>query len=288
MIYKLKPIFTYNLWGGYKLAKLYNKKPEQIGEAWILSSIHDSHSPIDKDMTLGDLFLSNKDIVCKGYQGNFPLLIKLIDAEDDLSIQVHPDAKTEFWHILNNKPSKLYLGFNQRVTRKKVSDVLSNGDITSLLNHIDVNKGDSFLIKPGTIHAIGKGTFLIEIQRSADVTYRLYDFNRKDKYGNKRELHIKQGLDAINFKKLNIKKKANKNLLVSCPFFHVYHYLVNKKKTLNALDTSFHALTILSGSGYIKTKDKTLPLEPLDTVFIPAGEGKYVISGNLDVILTTL
>lgn len=288
MIYKLNPILTYNLWGGKKLSKIYENKSNQYGEAWILSCLNDKNSKISKNKTLKDLFNKNKNIVRKGYKGEFPLLVKLIDANDDLSIQVHPEVKTEFWHVLNAKPSKLYMGFKKDTSKKEISNILNNGDITKSLNHIAVKKGDSYLIKPGTIHAIGKHTFLIEIQRSADVTYRLYDFNRVDKNGKKRELHIKQALDVINYKKLNIKKTKPSNLLVKCDYFTVSEYKINSSKSFIADENSFHNVVVLSGKGSIKTNKQTIKLKPYDSIFIPSNEGKYQINGKLDIINITL
>jgi len=152
MFYKLNPILTYNLWGGEKLSKLYNQETDQYGEAWILSCLNGKNSPIGRGyfykksyMTLKDLFDANPNIVRKGYKGKFPLLIKLIDAQQDLSIQVHPKVKTEFWHVLNRRPSHLYMGFNSKTNRKEVSDILRYGDITQSLNHIEVNEGASYL-----------------------------------------------------------------------------------------------------------------------------------------------
>lgn len=288
MIYQLSPLFTYNLWGGKKLSKIYEKKNNQYGEAWILACLNNMNSPISKKQTLKDLFNKNKNIVKKGYKGEFPLLIKLIDANDDLSIQVHPDAKTEFWHVLNSKPSKLYMGFKKNTNRAQIEKILKKGDITKTLNHVSVNAGDSFLIKPGTIHAIGKHTFLIEIQRSADVTYRLYDFNRVDKNGKKRELHIPQALKVINYQKLPIRKNKPNKVLVKCPFFTVYQEVINKSKTFNADNKSFHCFTVMSGKGEIINKKQKIKLKPFDTIFVPSGEGKYLVKGKLTLIRTTL
>ncbi|MCQ2796394.1 MAG: class I mannose-6-phosphate isomerase [Bacilli bacterium] len=287
-MYQLSPLFTYNLWGGKKLSKIYQKKSTQYGEAWILSCLKEMNSPISKGKSLKDLFNQNKNIVKKGYKGDFPLLIKLIDANDDLSIQVHPEVKTEFWHVLNKKPSHLYMGFKKNTNRSQIEKILKNGDITKSLNHVAVKEGDSFLIKPGTIHAIGKHTFLIEIQRSADVTYRLYDFNRVDKYGKKRELHIAQALKVINYQKLPIKRNKPSKVLVKCPFFTVYQELIKKSQSFIADDKSFHSLTVLSGKGNIELGKQIIKLKPFDTVFVPASEGKYTIKGQLKLIRVTL
>lgn len=289
MIYKLKPILKHRLWGGSTLPQIYDQKTnDKIGEAWILSCIDDNNSPIDKSSTLLDLFKKNPDIVAKGYKGAFPLLIKLIDAQDDLSIQVHPKIKTEFWHILNQKPSKLFMGLSQNSDRENVQKALQESTIPNLLNNINVKAGDSYLINPGTIHAIGKGTFLIEIQQSADVTYRLYDYNRTDSNGQKRPLHINQALDCINYSKLDIAKTDKNEHLVNCPFFNVYKHEIKDFITLNATEKSFHALTILDGNGTIENNGQKVPFKQYDTFFIPAGSGQYKIEAKATIILTTL
>jgi len=296
MFYKLNPILTYNLWGGEKLSNLYGQKENQYGEAWILSCLGNRNSSIGRGhfhkkeyMTLRDLFNDNPDIVRKGYRGEFPLLIKLIDAEKDLSIQVHPKAKTEFWHVLNDKPSHLYMGFNDKTNRNKVANILKTGDITKSLNHIEVKQGSSYLIKPGTIHAIGAGTFLIEIQRSADVTYRLYDFHRKDKDGKERELHIKDALEVINYSKYRVTKRNESGLLVKCPYFKVFRDDLNKEVVTNkATDASFHAVVVINGCGKIKQGSQTRYIKTGDCIFIPAGSGNYKVFGKLSIITVTL
>lgn len=296
MIYKLDPILTYNLWGGEKLSKLYHQKEGRYGEAWILSCLKDKNSPLGrgyfyrkKHRTLKDLFDENPNIVRQGYKGEFPLLIKLIDAKQDLSIQVHPEAKTEFWHILNKRPSSLYMGFRKKMDKKLVSNILKKGDITESLNHIEVSEGDSYLIKPGTIHAIGAGTFLIEIQRSADITYRLYDFHRKDVNGKERELHISKALETINYSKYQIKNGKKIGQLVKCPFFKVskedFDY---EKETFNCDKKSFHSVVILSGEGKIIQGLHKMAVKAGDSIFIPAGTGKYKILGTLSFVIVTL
>lgn len=289
MIYKLEPILKHRIWGGKDLSKIFNiDSNDTIGEAWILSCINDDNSKISNGKTLKDLFLANKNIIRKGYEGEFPILIKLIDAQDDLSIQVHPQIKTEFWHVLNHKPSKLYMGLKKDTSKEKIKKALEKSTLPLLLNHILVSNGDSYLIKPGTIHAIGKKTFLIEIQQSADVTYRLYDYNRVDSNGKQRQLHINESLECIDTKKLKIHKDKGDGHLVSCPFFNVYRYEIKEKFDLVADDNSFHAITVVNGSAVIKTQDQEIKLKQYETVFVPASEGKYSVIGQSTIILTTL
>lgn len=289
MIYKLKPILKHRLWGGKLLPQIYESKTsDTIGEAWILSCIGNDNSQLENGQTLLDLFNKNPNIVAQGFKGPFPLLIKLIDAQDDLSIQVHPSSKTEFWHILNEKPSKLYIGFNQNVDKQQVKQALDQGKITSLLNNVDVVAEDSYLINPRTVHAIGKKTFLIEIQQSADTTYRLFDFNRIDKNGKHRDLHISQALDCLDYNQYSLEKKNKNDHLINCPFFNVYKYKIFDNVTLNASKSSFHAIIVLEGSGQIKSDKKSVIFKAYDTFFIPANTSEYEISGNSTVIVVTL
>lgn len=288
MIYVVSPILVNRLWGGDKLGQIYHKSADHIGEAWILSCLGNYNSKLDNGKTLQDIFNENKNIVKEGYTGEFPLLIKLIDARDDLSIQVHPDVKTESWHILNKTPSSLYLGFKNNTSKEEVNEVLNKGDITTLLNKVSVKEGDTYLINPGTIHAIGKGTFLIEIQQSADVTYRLYDFNRVDSNGKKRELHIDKALNVINYQKLDVKDTKQGNLIVSSPYFHVYKHIVDGELNFDVDKQSFVSLTVIDGSGEVVGNTNSVKLDTFATAFIPAGEGICSIKGKLTVILVTL
>lgn len=289
MIYKLKPILKHRLWGGSKLAKVYGQTiNDKIGEAWILSCLDKDISLTDEGKTLSQLFQENPEIVAQDYKGKFPLLIKLIDAHDDLSIQVHPEIKTEFWHILNPNPSYLYLGFNKKTNKDEVQSALKADKITDLLNHIQVKKDDSFMINPGTVHAIGKSTFLLEIQQSADVTYRLFDFNRKDSNGKTRELHVDQALKCLNYDRFSSNTTIASYALASCPFFNVYKFEINGPQDFNCESFSFHSLIVLNGRGTITTRSKEVTFKQYDSFFIPAGSGKYQLDGKATIVLVTL
>ncbi|MBQ0045458.1 MAG: class I mannose-6-phosphate isomerase [Mycoplasma sp.] len=261
---------------------------EPIGEAWILSCLGENNSRIDDKTTLADVVKANPNLIAKDYQGEFPLLIKLIDANDDLSIQVHPQSKTEFWHIISPTPSKLYFGFKKDTTKDEVENLLKQGQITSILNYIDVSAGDSYLINPGTIHAIGKGTFLIEIQQNVDATYRLFDYNRVDADGKPRELHIEQALYCINYNQTRVFENKSFEHIMQTSFFNVFKYHVTDKKQLDATEKSFHALVVLSGNGNLKAGDQNIALNQYDTYFIPAGTGVYELSGDVTVIVATI
>lgn len=220
---KFKPRFKERIWGGNALKTLLGKDiPEgkPIGESWEISAVQGDVSVVAEgplkgnslqeliEIYMGDLV---GDGVYEKYGIEFPLLIKFIDARDDLSIQVHPDddlafvrhdsyGKTEMWYILEAEPgAALYMGFNREVSPQEYMDAAQSGDITGLLNRVEVEAGQAFFIPAGTIHAIGKGIVLAEIQQTSDITYRVYDYGRTDEHGNQRELHTELAAGAIDF-----------------------------------------------------------------------------------------
>lgn len=226
MLYPLKftPIYKQRIWGGRKLETIFGKKlpagSEPIGESWELSGVDGDVSVVTSgalkgnslteltEIYMGDLV---GDSVFERFGTEFPLLIKLIDANDYLSIQVHPNdalsaarhnsyGKTEMWYVIDNeKGASLYLGFNQAVTKDKYMEYLNEGKLEQLLNDYKVSPDNVFFIPAGAIHAIGKGILIAEIQQTSDITYRVYDFNRRDADGNARELHTELAIDAIDF-----------------------------------------------------------------------------------------
>ncbi len=220
-MWKFKPIYKPTIWGGYKIARLKRfESDERIGECWALSGIDGRLSAveggcddglsirqlIDRD---GAALLGKKNF--KRFGDTFPLLIKLIDASDTLSVQVHPDdemaqrrglpyGKTEMWYVLpSDEEAQLTIGFNADMSREQFLDMVASGNIESALNRRRVAPGDVYLIPPGTVHAIGQGCFLVEIQQTSDETYRIYDYKRRDDSGNERELHLDLALEALDF-----------------------------------------------------------------------------------------
>lgn len=198
---KLEPHMLTKIWGGERLSKLKNKQKEAWGESWELSFLKDSPSLVE-GKPISEV-IATKD---------FPYLIKLIDTSDNLSVQTHPTknyaakhnivSKEECWVILDHAPGAgLYLGFNQNTTKESFRRSITEGKVEENLNFYPVKKGDFFFIPAGTIHAIGKDIFLAEVQQSADCTFRVYDWNRKDDKGESRELHIEESLEVLDFKK---------------------------------------------------------------------------------------
>ena len=279
---KLKPVVKSYIWGGSYFQQFKNIDLDVVSELWELSVRGLDSSIIDSGMNKGkrlDEILSKEDIgPVVDQMPFFPLLIKLIDAKENLSVQVHPSdeyaikklnsfGKTEMWHIIDaDEECGLYVGFKKDYSRKEVEESLNNGTILDLLNFFKVKPGDTFFIEAGTIHAIGKGVRLIEIQQNSDITYRLYDYLRKDKNGNYRELHIKQALDVINYKKYE-KPQVNQELLAKSKYFTVKRVELNRELELTANKNSFITFTFLDGEG----KVDDISYKKFDTFFLPYG-----------------
>ena len=245
---KFQPILKERIWGGTKLVSQFNKKStlKNIGESWEISDVDESISIVSngvlKDTSLRKLVENYKgDLVGRNnyanFGNNFPLLIKFIDAKQDLSVQVHPNneiskkrhnslGKTEMWYIMEvEKGSRLLLGFNETITSEKYAQLLKEKKIISVIKNVYPKKGDCFFIEPGTIHAIGGGVVLAEIQQTSDITYRIYDFDRGDDKGNKRELHTEFAIEALDYSdeidtvRAYTKQKNSLNSVVSCEYF---------------------------------------------------------------------
>lgn len=296
-IVKLKPAVKSYIWGGTKLKK-YGKESDNdiISETWELSFHNDGLSIIDSGINKGKTLkeiASNEDLgknVCSFTF--FPCLIKLIDSASPLSVQVHPSdeyalknensyGKTEMWYILENeKDAGIYVGFKKDETKEDVEKALNEGTILDKLNFFKVKKGECYFIKSGTIHAIGKGVTLIEIQQNSNLTYRLYDYNRKDKNGNSRELHIKKALEVIDYKKYEpITFKGD--IIGTCPYFTSKDVKFNDQYIVENDNNSFSSITFIEGKGMVND----IEFNKFDTFFIPSNK-KAIIKGNGEFIIT--
>ena len=296
---KLAPAVKDYIWGGTYF-KAFNKgvSLERVSECWELS-VRDVDSSIiasgkDKGKLLVDVI--NKEDVgpIQDRFKYFPILIKLIDAKENLSIQVHPSddyalknensfGKSEMWHIISaDKGSGLYVGLNKKCSKEEIKQALENGNILDYLNFFPVKPGDTFIIDPGTIHAIGKGVRLIEIQQNSNLTYRLYDYNRVDKFGNPRELHIQKALEVINYNKYKV-KKSDGNLLADNQYFTVKEVSFTGEIELKADEKSFISFTFLSGEGKVDDID----FNQYDTFFLPYGK-KCLVKGKGTLIISSV
>lgn len=312
---KLKPEFKEIIWGGNRLKTEYNKKSElsNIAESWELTVRPDGMNIIDggdyNGLTMeeyiekcGFSVVTNKEFE------RFPLLIKFIDAEDNLSVQVHPDdeyglvyansfGKTEMWYIIDAKPgAQLVYGLKAGVTNEMFASAVKENKVEEMLNYVPVKKGDVFFIPSGLVHAIGSGILLAEIQQNSNITYRVYDYNRIGKDGKPRELHVEHALNVIvNRSEEEIDKirysngKNNEAELANCEYFNVKKYsLDNKNITLNCDEASFNSILCLDGNGEIVYNDEHYSLSKGDSYFIPAGIGDYTILGKVEVVVSRM
>ena len=295
-VVKLSPAVKSYIWGGSYFQKFNKGNGEDIiSELWELSVRDDSSlivSGENKGKYLKDI-ISKEDLGPKAEASPyFPLLIKLIDAKENLSVQVHPSdeyalknensfGKTEMWYILSNdEGAGLYVGLNKDYTKEELKEKLENGTILEALNFFPVKPGDAFLINSGTIHAIGKGVRLIEIQQNSDLTYRLYDYGRVDKNGNPRELHIEKALKVIDYHKFE-KQENNGPLIEDTKYFKVERKEVKDSLKLKANKGSFMSFTFISGNGKVNDIDYKI----YDTFLLPSmkeceikGEGVLILS----------
>lgn len=294
-VIKLLPSVHSYIWGGTYFQKFGKGDCEIISELWELSVRGEDSSLLASDKERLDTVLTEEDIGPLGLRyPYFPLLIKLIDAKDNLSVQVHPSdeyalekehsfGKSEMWHIIDaDEGAGLYVGLNDNYDKETIRKKLNNGTILNALNFFEVKKGDTFVINPGTIHAIGKGVRLIEIQQNSNLTYRLYDYNRVDKNGNPRELHIDKALEVINYSRYE-KPIITGDLLADNEYFVVSRKYVNNELEINADNGSFISFTFLNGEGFVED----IPYKAFDTFFLPANK-KCIIKGTGEVIISTL
>lgn len=309
---RLSPAYKDYLWGGNKLREKYNKECDYdvIAESWELSAHPDGQSIVASGRHAGMFFgeyLERVGRQCLGWKcqavSQFPLLVKFIDAHDDLSVQVHPNddyalskedqyGKNEMWYIIDaEEDAKLYVGFNKDVTKEEVKNRLLDGTILEILNEVKTNKGDVFFIPSGTVHAIGKGNVICEIQQSSNCTYRLYDYDRVDKYGNKRELHIDKALDVLDYKKYSPqefeKEKLDKGTILSrCKYFESYIYEVKDSMTLSMDESRFISLVCIEGSGYIRSENEMCGIKSGDSFFVRADNKNLLLLGYMKIVVS--
>lgn len=318
MLYPLvfTPIFKDRIWGGTRLAELFgkNSSSDLTGESWELSAVPGDLSVVAsgflKGKTLRELIatypeeLLGKRVV-ERYGANFPLLFKFLDARDDLSIQVHPDddmaqkyhggfGKTEMWYVLDAAPgAELIVGFQQETSPEQYLKALEQNQVVSLLKRYPVEKGDVFFLETGTIHAIGKGTVIAEIQQTSDITYRIFDFNRRDAQGQLRELHTDLALKAIHFgvrqPKIQYSKQINhNNQVVQCPYFIVSFLPLEGELVLKTDDPFFQVFMCLEGEFTIANGGQSYAFSRGDTILIPAVWSQSILKGKAELLVVSV
>ncbi len=312
---KFNPILKEMIWGGDKISQLLKiENTSKIGENWTLSfrdldtsvvsvgeykgkSLKELVDANKKEM-LGDLFLNIE---------TFPLLVKIIHAKDNLSIQVHPNdfyalneldlpyGKTEMWYIVDAEPdSKLVAGLKKGVSKEVFEEAIKNKTVMDCLNFVEVKKGDVIDIPAGLVHAITSGLLIAEIQQNSDTTFRVYDYDRVDANGNQRELHIERALDVIDFTgklKSEVIEGENSKIedtlvtkYINNDYFTVDKYVVKNSFRDKSLFDRFSIITVVDGAGVIKFGNKALDINIGETVFIPAYLGDYEITGEVSVL----
>ncbi len=317
MLYPLKftPILKEMIWGGSKIPetlKMSIDSETKIGENYALSGLEKDLSVVSngdlKGKNLVELIDQYKDQligekIYSLFGSKFPLLLKYIDANDDLSIQVHPNdelakvkhnsfGKTEMWYVISAEENAgLISGFSKKTSAEEFEELHKNKQIMSLMQKHDTNKGDAFFIPAGKVHSIGKGNLIAEIQQTSDITYRIYDFDRVDKFGNPRELHHELAMDSMNFSdddsgKVDYSPITNQSVNVAeCQYFTTNFIDVNGEisKNYTSID-SFVILMNVSGECTIKSGDFTTSLNMMETALIPACLNEISITGNAELL----
>jgi mannose-6-phosphate isomerase len=309
---QFEPILKERIWGGTKLKTILNKPivSEITGESWEISSVEDNVSIVAngdfKGKSLTDLIESypNEILGTKVYAKfgkQFPLLFKYLDAREDLSIQLHPNdelalkrhnsfGKTEMWYVIQaDENARLIIGFKEKSSPEEYMAHLNNKTLLDILDTKKVQPGDVFMLNTGTIHAIGAGIVIAEIQQTSDITYRVYDFDRKDADGNTRELHVDLALEALNYNKIeaqrfydNTKNKANE--VVHCPYFTTRFIPLNGTVAFSKNKESFRVLMCVEGEFELLVSDKTYHYKKGNTVLLPASLADYQLNGQASVL----
>jgi mannose-6-phosphate isomerase len=311
---KFQPILKDKIWGGQKLNKYFGKDSDSktLGESWEISTVPEDISIVSngelKGKSLQDLLeqytsdlLGKKNY--KRFGNDFPLLIKFIDAKEDLSIQLHPDdelakerhnsfGKTEMWYVMQaDKDANLIVGFNQDMDKETYLKHLEDKSLTKILNFDRVKEGDAYFIEAGRVHAIGAGVLLAEIQQTSDVTYRVYDWDRKDDQGNERELHNDIAIDAFDFDMKDDfrvpyeSQKNTSNEMVSCPFFITNFIEVDKTLKIENTQDSFMIYMCVDGDVEVSTAHTTTKISKGETLLIPAATKNYSLKANYAKLL---
>lgn len=304
----MQPVFQEKIWGGNRLHTVFgfDLPNDKIGEDWAISAHPHGVSIITngefKGQKLSDLWQDHQELFGHQSEPVFPLLVKILDAEDDLSVQVHPDdaygmqhegelGKTECWYIIDAEPGAEIIYGHHAKTREELAEMIQDERWDDLLTKVPVKKGDFYYVPSGTIHAIGKGIMILETQQSSDTTYRVYDYDRKDDQGNPRELHIQQSIDVTTVPprtpELQVKeiKQGLSSVVtyVETDFFSVYEWQVRGKLELAATGP-YTLMTVIEGFGELVVAGQRYEMNKGTSCLIPNGIDKWSVEGDCDII----
>ena len=309
---QFEPILKERIWGGEKLKTILNKPitSKITGESWELSTVEGDVSVVANGELKGKSLMelideSPNEIlgteVYKRFGKQFPLLFKYLDAREDLSIQVHPNdklakerhnsfGKTEMWYVTQaDADARIIVGFKEDSSKEEYLKHLNDKSLVSILDTVKAKPGDVFFLETGTVHAIGAGLVVAEIQQTSDITYRLYDFDRKDAQGNTRELHVDLALDAINYNKVDTQKKYEtktntSNVVVDCPYFTTNFLPLENKLEVSKSGASFTVYMCIEGSFEIEYSGFKQAYKKGDTVLVPAEINAFILSGKASIL----
>lgn len=306
-VVKLAPVYKDYLWGGNKLEKNFGKVSglDKTAESWELCIHKDGESRIVGGELDGISLSEYIDKYGKEMLGTnalefdrFPVMIKFIDAADNLSVQVHPSdeyalvneneyGKTEVWYILDcDEGACLHIGLNRDVSREELEERIRNNTLTEVVNSVPVKRGDVYFIEAGTIHAIGRGTVICEIQQNSNTTYRVYDYGRRDKNGNTRELHIDKALDVIDRRKSEPRNDGGNSLIAKCRYFTSEKVVCDGEASIPLGEDSFRSLIIVDGAGELTLGEQRMSFAKGDSIFVPAQSGAVLFGGKCEIIVT--
>ncbi|MCP2029132.1 mannose-6-phosphate isomerase [Flavobacterium sp. HSC-32F16] len=309
---QFEPILKERIWGGEKLKTLLNKPitSKITGESWELSTVEGDVSTVANGELKGNSLMDlinetpNEILGTRVYERfgkQFPLLFKYLDAREDLSIQVHPNdklakerhnsfGKTEMWYVMQaDTDSRIIVGFKENSSKEEYVKHLNDNTLVSILDDVKAKAGDVFFLETGTVHAIGAGLVVAEIQQTSDITYRLYDFDRVDAQGNKRELHVDLALDAINYNKVDTQKKYDSkantsNVVVDCPYFTTNFIPLENKVEVSKSAETFTVYMCIEGSFEIEYDGFKHTYIKGDTVLLPAAINAFVLNGKASIL----
>lgn len=309
---QFEPILKERIWGGEKLKKILNKPivSKITGESWELSTVEGDVSIVANGELKGKSLMELIDAmpneilgteVYKRFGKQFPLLFKYLDAREDLSIQVHPNdklakerhnsfGKTEMWYVTQaDRDARIIVGFKKDSSKEEYLQHLNDKNLVSILDTVKAKPGDVFFLETGTVHAIGAGLVVAEIQQTSDITYRLYDFDRKDAQGNTRELHVDLALDAINYNKVDTQKKYEtktntSNVVVDCPYFTTNFIPLENKVSVSKSGETFTVYMCIEGAFEIEFDGFKKAYQKGDTVLIPAEINAFILNGKASIL----